>query len=101
MLRSHRQNVFSLPANWAELALETGRHVRSQIRRGRRIEDVACDMELMPDDCALSLQFLTSSDRLKLRAMVEDWSPERFVAELGDTSHLPGENAVVSRSTNG
>jgi hypothetical protein len=78
-----REKSATGPANWAEWLLELGRDVNRQIRRGAGIEEVSQKFQTTVDTCKLSLVYYRSSDVLKVRAMVEDWSPERLVIELG------------------
>jgi hypothetical protein len=70
------------PANWAEWLLSVGKFARKQIRRGAGIEEVATRLEIEADTCKLAVVFYESSDTLKLRAIVEDWTWARLVSEL-------------------
>ena len=77
-----RANQPTLPPNAAELLLECGRFVHHQVHRGIEIKQVSEQLQATPDHCVLALAFAISSDVLKLRAMVEDWSYERIACEL-------------------
>lgn len=81
MFRS-RQLKASSPA---EFLLECGRALYAKVRRGVGIDDAAKQSQSPLDYCALALAFVRSSDLLKLRAMVEDWTCERIARELGMT----------------
>ena len=52
------------------------------MRRGGALEDVARQMQCTLDYCRLALEFSGASDLIKLRALVEDWSPAMIAAEL-------------------
>ena len=82
MTRS-REDQKSEPANWAEWLLDLGKQVNRQIRRGAGIEEVTRRLQTTIDTCKLGLVFYRTSDLVKLRAMVEDWSRERLILELG------------------
>lgn len=82
MTRS-RENQQTEPANWAEWLLDLGKQVNRQIRRGAGIEEVTRRLQTTIDTCKLGLVFYRTTDCVKLRAMVEDWSRERLVMELG------------------
>lgn len=83
MARSRENLQATQPANWTEWLLTLGRRVHKQIRRGAGIEEVSRRTQASLDTCKLGLVFYRSSDLVKLRAMVEDWSRERLVLELG------------------
>jgi hypothetical protein len=78
-----RENVQVQPANWAEWLLDLGKRVNRQIRDGAGIEEVSRRFQNTLDTCKLSLVFYRTSDLVKVRAMIEDWSRERLVLELG------------------
>ena len=69
--------------NWAESLLELGRRIRRPVRQGTGIEDVSQEFHVDRDYCQLALEFVSSSDLLKLRALVEDWPLERIAEQLG------------------
>lgn len=71
------------PRNWAEWLLDLGKNVNKQIRSGAGIEEASERLKCTVDSCKLSLVFFLATDVVKLRAMVEDWSRERLVEELG------------------
>lgn len=69
------------PSNSAE-SLGVGEVVRRYCRRGVPVLDAARQLQSTTDYCQLALAFTGSSDLLKLRALVEDWSVERIMGEL-------------------
>ena len=78
-----RENLNTQPSSWAEWLMDLGKEVNKQIRGGAGIEEVARRLQNSLDTCKLSLVFYRSSDVVKVRAMIEDWSRERLVQELG------------------
>jgi hypothetical protein len=87
MSRSSRHtNQPALLGNWAEALLELGSRVRRQLRQ-RAETDHACEELNMPGGSRLALEFVCSTDQLKLRALVEDWSLGRIAQELGSAVH--------------
>src|SRR5262245_32268871 len=78
-----RDNLQAQPANWAEWLLDLGKRVNRQIRRGAGIEEVSRRLQNTLDTCKLSLVFYRSSHLVTVRAMIEDWSRERLLLELG------------------
>ena len=76
-------NPQTLPANWAEWLLKLGKRVNCELRRGVGIQEVSRLVESNTDTCKLGFVFYKSCDLVKLRAMVEDWSRDRLVTELG------------------
>lgn len=92
MNRQREKNV-ALPANCAEWLLELGKCVNRQMRRGAGIEEVAQQLFANPVHCKLALVLYRASDVFKLRAMVEDWSWERLVSELGGICRVAVERA--------
>jgi hypothetical protein len=78
-----RETTHRQPANWAEWLLDLGKTVNRQLRSGAGIEEVAERSQNSIDTCKLSLVFYQTSDVVKVRALVEDWSRERLVHELG------------------
>lgn len=78
-----REQKNSQPANWAEWLLDLGKNVHREIRSGAGIEEVARNCQNSLDTCKLSLVFYRTCDVVKVRAMIEDWSRERLVTELG------------------
>ena len=82
MTRVREANQPKFPANWAELLFDLGRAVARQVRRGAEIADIAKPLRATADHCALALAFVRSSDVVKLRAMVEDWSLPQITQEL-------------------
>ena len=94
MSRSPRQvNQPTLLGNRAESLLELARRVRRRIRQRAGVEAGSKPFEISSDYCQLALQFVSSSDVLKLRALVEDWSIDRIASELG--SSVPQCSAKV------
>ncbi len=83
MQRQRECKQTSQPVNWAEWLLELGKHVNKQIQRGAGIEEVSRRLQSSPDTCKLGLVFNRTSDVVKLRALVENWSTDRLIAELG------------------
>ena len=75
-------NQAKLLRNSAELLLELGRGLMKRIRCGAGIEEAASQVRTASDNCLLALEFVRSRDVVKFRAMVEDWSRDRIVAEL-------------------
>jgi dolichol kinase len=71
----------------SELFLILGNAVRARVRLRIPLETVAQSVGLSPFDCILALAFAEGSDRIKLRAMVEDWSwaeiKEHVCVQLG------------------
>ena len=88
-----RESTHTQPANWAEWLLDLGKKVDTQIRRGAGIEEVSRKLQNTLDSCKLSLVFYRSSDVVKLRAIVEDWSRDRLVLELGGMYRVIPEQA--------
>jgi hypothetical protein len=82
MLRT-RENPPTQPASWAEWLLDLGKQVDKQIRSGAGIEEVSRLLQNTLDTCKLGLVFYRTSDVVKVRAMIEDWSRERLILELG------------------
>jgi hypothetical protein len=78
-----RENPHTQPANWAEWLLDLGKQVNKQIRNGAGIEEASRRLQNSLDTCKLGLVFYRTSDVVKVRAMIEDWSRERLVLELG------------------
>ena len=83
MARSRENLQATQPANWAEWLLTLGKQVHKQIRRGAGIEEASRRTQASLDSCKLGLVFYRSNDSVKVRAMVEDWSRERLLLELG------------------
>jgi hypothetical protein len=88
MARS-REKRDTQPVNWAEWLLDLGKQVNRQIRRGAGIEEVSRRFQTTVDACKLSVVFFRSSDLLKVRAIVEDWSRDRLITELGGIYRTP------------
>jgi hypothetical protein len=84
------------PANWAEWLLTVGKFVRKHIRRGAGIEEVATRLQVEEDTCKLAVVFFESSDSLKLRAIVEDWTWARLVSELAGTYRIHSRPAAAA-----
>ena len=82
MRSSRHANQSGSLGNSAEALLELGRRVRRQLRHGAEIEDAGEEFKL-PRECRMALEFVCSSDVLKLRALVEDWPLDRIAQELG------------------
>ena len=83
MSRSVRQTDQPMSlGNWAESVLQLGRRIRRQVRRGAEIEEVSNEFQVHRDYCQFALEFVGSSDLLKLRALVEDWPLERIAQQL-------------------
>ena len=72
----------SWPTNWAESLLGVGQAVGRCVRRGVPVQDVARRLQCTTDYCRLALAFTASSDLLKLRSMVENWSVQRITGAL-------------------
>ena len=90
MSRSSRQtNGPTSLASEAETLLELGKRVRRQTRHGAEIEQTCEELRLLPDHCQLALEFVGSTDVLKLRALVEDWPLDRIAQELAPLSDQP------------
>ena len=79
--------------NWAESLLELGRRIRRQVRQGTGIADLSQEFQVARDYCQLAVEFVSSSDLLKLRALVEDWPLERI------TQQLRGPASSISEGT--
>ena len=88
MPRSREDLRATQPVNWAEWLLTLGKQVHRQIRRGAGIEEASRQMQSSLDTCKLGLVFYRTSDVVKFRAMVEDWSRDRLVLELGGVGRL-------------
>ena len=88
MPRSREAEPTTSPVNWAERLLELGKCVSKQIRRGAGIEEASRRLLSDPDQCKLALVFFKSSDVVKFRAMVEDWTWARLVSELGGLNRV-------------
>ena len=83
MLQSRTPIHGTMARNWGELLADLANLVRGQMRRGAGIEEAARRMQLKTDQCRLALAFDNAAPRLKLRAMVEDWSRARIEREFG------------------
>ena len=83
MIRLRANSQKGQPKSLAEIICNEGRSIRRHMRCGAGIEEAAKALHLSPAACAIALRFCSSSDLLKLRAMVEDWSLPRIVVELG------------------
>ena len=68
--------------------------MQKQIRRGAGIEEASGILRVLPSHCALGLAFFRATDLLKLDAMVEDWSPDRIVWELGESNQAQARPAI-------
>ena len=68
--------------NCAESLLELGRRIGRPVRQGAGIDVVSQEFQVHRDYCQLALEFVSSSDPLKLRALVEDWPLERIAEQL-------------------
>jgi hypothetical protein len=73
----------SLPSTWAEWLLELGKKADREIRRGAGLEEVTRKLQSSGDTCKLAIVFYRSDIVTRFRALVEDWSRERMVSELG------------------
>ena len=83
-------------ANWAESLLKLGRRIRRQVRQGTGIADLSQEFQVDRDYCQLAVEFASSSDLLKLRALVEDWPLERIAQQLRGPVH-PAEIVAAQR----
>jgi hypothetical protein len=83
MARSRENLQATQPINWPEWLLTLGKRIHREIRRGAGIEEASKRLQSSLDTCKLGLVFYRASDVVKFRAMVEDWSRERMVLELG------------------
>ena len=70
------------PSNCAESLLGVGQAAGRCVRRGVPVDDVARRLHCPSDYCRLALAFTASSDLLKLRSMVENWSVTRIMGAL-------------------
>ena len=98
MLRPIEIQLQLVAENTAELLLELGRRARKEIRRGAGIEEASGQLGITTRYCELALAFVCSSDLTKIRAMLEDWSAERIVQELGGVEIVWPRQLVAGRA---
>lgn len=58
----------------SEGLLRLGRLARILLRYGADISDIARELRVGRRTCALAIRFVAAPDRLKLRALVEEWT---------------------------
>ena len=60
--------------NEGEKLIEMARIANVMLRQKASVSDVATLLKCTVEHCELALQFYQANDRLKLQALVEDWS---------------------------
>jgi hypothetical protein len=71
------------------LVIDFGRRLQKKIRGGAGLEEASQRFHSTSAYCHLAITFAGTSDLIKLRAMVEDWSLDRIVEELGQPQPVP------------
>ena len=73
-------------ANAGEWLLDLGRATEVLVHRGQKICHIAEQMRMEDDLCILALSFAVSPNRLRLRALVEDWDIDRITDAIVDVA---------------
>lgn len=85
----------SLCQNSGECLLRLGRLAKFLLRHGSRLDQVAFELNVGRRVCSLAVAFLDAPDRLKFRAIFEDWSALRIRSRLQSLEHSLSLAAAV------